>query len=108
MLKFCRLTLPVVWLSVYLWLCMFSNTMLTEARYTDHVFACSGWLLPVDAKDYPLKETSDIPVGFYLTKYVNIYSFTKLAAKGRLFFFFLNDPAPPETSPLPQHDALPI
>src|SRR3712207_7929004 len=23
-------------------------------------------------------------------------------------FFFLNDPAPPEISPLPQHDALPI
>src|SRR2546426_1468513 len=25
-----------------------------------------------------------------------------------LFFFFLNDPAPPEISPLPLHDALPI
>src|SRR2546427_193730 len=24
------------------------------------------------------------------------------------FFFFLNDPAPPDISPLPQHDALPI
>src|SRR2546430_15042246 len=24
------------------------------------------------------------------------------------FFFFLNDPAPPEISPLPLHDALPI
>src|SRR5256885_5718282 len=24
------------------------------------------------------------------------------------FFFFLNDPAPPETYPLPLHDALPI
>src|SRR2546425_4444580 len=25
-----------------------------------------------------------------------------------LFFFFFNDPAPPEISPLPLHDALPI
>src|SRR5258708_25190135 len=25
-----------------------------------------------------------------------------------MFFFFLNDPAPPEISPLPQHDPLPI
>src|SRR5256885_13144027 len=25
-----------------------------------------------------------------------------------IFFFFLNDPAPPETSPLPLHDPLPI
>src|SRR5256885_15869133 len=25
-----------------------------------------------------------------------------------LFFFFFNDPAPPETYPLPLHDALPI
>src|SRR5258708_7214804 len=27
---------------------------------------------------------------------------------GNSIFFFLNDPAPPETSPLPLHDALPI
>src|SRR5256885_8883309 len=32
----------------------------------------------------------------------------KINAKFSVFFFFLNDPAPPDISPLPQHAALPI
>src|SRR2546430_1478374 len=39
------------------------------------------------------------------------FSHSHFASNSRLsrllFFFFLNDPAPPDTSPLPQHDALP-
>src|SRR2546421_539907 len=41
--------------------------------------------------------------------YVFVTSFfVTLATSTHLFFFFLNNTAPPEISPLPQHDPLPI
>src|SRR5437016_5532253 len=40
------------------------------------------WLLPIDAKDEPLKATSYMAVSFYVAKYVNKKSDMDLAAKG--------------------------
>src|SRR2546430_549985 len=37
-----------------------------------------------------------------------IFSFPSIYIIQPFFFFFLNNPAPPEISPLPLHDALPI
>src|SRR5690242_21753105 len=44
-------------------------------------FSRSGWLWPDDAKGEPLKATSDMAVGFYVSKYVNKKSDMDLAAK---------------------------
>src|SRR5256885_6455150 len=42
----------------------------------------------------------------FFDQVINFLSF--LTSLCFFFFFFLNDPAPPEISPLPLHDALPI
>src|SRR5256884_496092 len=42
------------------------------------------------------------------TVHHNIISFTFSTYPSHFFFFFLNNPAPPEISPFPLHDPLPI
>src|SRR5258705_2265828 len=60
----------------------YGYSMPIAVRYTQDAFSRSGWLWPVDAKGGPLKATSYITVGFYVSKYVNKNSDMDLAAQG--------------------------
>src|SRR5204862_105562 len=42
-------------------------SMPIAVRYTQDAFSRSGWLWPVDAKGEPLKATSYMAVGFYVS-----------------------------------------
>src|SRR6266536_366389 len=66
-------------------------------------FSSSGCLCPVDDKGDPLKATSYMAVGFYVSKYVNKKSDMVLAS-----IFFFNDTATTEIYTLSLHHALPI
>src|SRR5438552_3160425 len=58
----------------------YGYSMPIAVRYTQDAFSRSGWLWPVDAKGEPLKATSYMAVGFYVSKYVNKKSDMDLAA----------------------------
>src|SRR5690606_42126890 len=51
-------------------------------RYTQDAFSRSGWRWHVDAKVEPLKATSYMAVGYYVSKYANNKSDMDLPAKG--------------------------
>src|SRR3989442_12748486 len=58
-----------------------------------------------------MRPTPKTNISYYVTLFLFNYKITTLKSNLSLifsFFFFLNDTATPEISPLPLHDALPI